>query len=275
IGIGGFKTVHKGRLTLTLPPSTGLRSKRLHNVVVKCLFYRVYPLGVPATSTDFKIGHFTLIDEMLKLFREVNVLYWAKALLGLVYDFIDRTVASTSESPPFNILCVRFVEAGLALSFFPGGGKPLSKTGTTRVVFLLKEVIDCRDGDDSHDFTKFIHNMDPNPLLDPEDYGYDFVLFLAFMQHVQYVKTGDLAFISDYQGIWYSTLIPTQFSDYNKIGNTRLLTDPQIMIDPSVSDSDDIFGEGNISKAVSEFEKCHICNNFCRWPGFALETFGA
>ncbi|KAG1766766.1 hypothetical protein EDD22DRAFT_950345 [Suillus occidentalis] len=116
---------------------------------------------------------------------------------------------AASESPPFNIPHVHFVDAGLAPSFFPGGGKPSSKTGTTRAVFLLEEVINCRDGDDGHDFTKFIHNMDPNPLLNPEDYGYDFVLFLALTQHVQYVKTGGLAFISDYQGIWYSTLIPT------------------------------------------------------------------
>ncbi|KAG1828238.1 hypothetical protein EV424DRAFT_1318562 [Suillus variegatus] len=181
---------------------------------------------------------------MPKLFREANVLYWAKALLGLVYDFIEHAVASTSESLPFNIPHVRIVEAGLAISFFPGGAKPSVKTGTTHVVFLLEEVIDC--GDEDRDFTKFIHNMDPNPLLDPEDYGYDFALFLAFTQHVQYVKTGGLAFISDYQG------------------NTELLMDPQIMTDPSVSDGDDIFGEGNISEVVSEFEKGHICNNFCK-----------
>ncbi|KAG1744424.1 hypothetical protein EDB19DRAFT_1613816, partial [Suillus lakei] len=165
MGIGGFKMAHKGRLTLMLPPSTGLRSKTLHTVVVKHPFYRVDLPGVPSTSTDFRIGYFTLIDEMPKLFREANILYWAKALLGLVYDFIDRTVASTSESPPFNIPCVHFIEAGLALSFFPGGGKPSSKTGTTCAAFLLEEVIDCGDGDEDHDFTKFIHNMDPNPLL--------------------------------------------------------------------------------------------------------------
>ncbi|KAG0704536.1 hypothetical protein DFH29DRAFT_765539, partial [Suillus ampliporus] len=253
IGIGGFKTAHKGRLTLMLPQSSGLGSETLQNVVVKRPFHRVCPPGVPATSMDFRIGRFTLIDEMPKLFREANILYWAKALLGLVYDFIDRAVASAHESPPFNIPRVRFVEAGLALSFFPGGGKPSSKTGTTRAAFLLEEVIDC--GDEDRDFTKFIHNMDPNPLLNPEDYGYDFSLFLAFTQHVQYVKTGGLAFISDYQG------------------NTGLLTDPQIMTDPSVSDGDDIFGEGNISKAVSEFEKRHTCNDFCRWPGFGLEVF--
>ncbi|KAG2144402.1 uncharacterized protein EDB93DRAFT_1251643 [Suillus bovinus] len=176
----GFKTAHKGWLTLMLPPSSGLGSETLQDIVVKCPFYRVHPPGVSATSTDFRIGCFALIDEMPKLFREANVLYWAKALLGLVYDFIERAVASTSESPPFNI-----------------------------------------------------------------------------PHHVQYVKTSGLAFISDYQG------------------NTELLTDPQIMTDPSVSDGDDIFGEGNISEAVSEFEKGHICNNFCKWPGFALEAFGA
>ncbi|KAG1844288.1 hypothetical protein C8R48DRAFT_550281, partial [Suillus tomentosus] len=117
-----------------------------------------------ATSTDFRIGRSTLIDEMPKLFREANVLYWAKALLGLVYDFIERAVASTSESLPFNIPHVHIVEAGLAMSFFPGGAKPSAKTGTTHAVFLLEEVIDCRD--EGRDFTKFIHNMDPNPLLD-------------------------------------------------------------------------------------------------------------
>ncbi|KAG1874865.1 hypothetical protein F4604DRAFT_1925000 [Suillus subluteus] len=273
IGIGGFKMAHKGWLTLMLTPSSGLGSEMLHNVVVKRLFHRVHPPGMLASNMDFRIGCFTLIDEMPKLFREANILYWAKALLGLVYDFIDCAIASTSESPPFNIPHVRFIEAGLALSFFVGGGKPSSKTGTTHAAFLLEEVIDC--GDEGHDFTKFIHNMDPNPLLDPEDFGYDFALFLAFTQHVQYVKTSGLAFISDYQGIHYSTLAPTQFSYRNNIGNTGLLTDPQIMTDPSVSDGDNIFGEGNIGKAVSEFEKRHICNDFCRWPGFALEAFGA
>jgi len=44
--------------------------------------------------------------------------------------------------------------------------------------------------------------MDVNPLslLDEDDSGYDLALFLAFTQHVQYVKTGSLAFVSDYQG---------------------------------------------------------------------------
>ncbi|KAG1774739.1 hypothetical protein EV702DRAFT_1047491 [Suillus placidus] len=193
IGIVGFKTAHRGWLTLTVPPSSGLGSCTSHKVVVKRPFHRVYPQGTPASSTDFRIGRFAPVDELAKLFREANVLYWAKALLGLVYDFIDRAIADASDPPPFVIPHVRFVEAGLALSYSQGSSKPTLKTGTARTAFLLEEVI---EGDD---FTKFIHNMDPDPLLDPDQDGYEFALFLAFTQHIQYVKTGGLVYISDYQ----------------------------------------------------------------------------
>lgn len=30
------------------------------------------------------------------------------------------------------------------------------------------------------------------------------------------------------------------------------------------------FCEGNVEKAVEEFEREHICNHFCKWPGFNL-----
>ncbi|KAG2151180.1 uncharacterized protein EDB93DRAFT_1083449 [Suillus bovinus] len=195
-------------------------------------------------SLDFKIGRFAPKDESAKLFREANVLYWAKALLGLIYNIIDRAVAVASEPVPFNIPHVRFVEAD--------SSKPASKVASVRACFLLEEVINGED----NDFMKYIHNMDPNLLLDPDKSGYDFALFLAFMQHVQHVKTGGLVFISNYQG------------------NTKLLTDPQIMTHPLVSDTKDIFGGGNIEKVVSEFETRHICNHFCKWPGFELEEFG-
>ncbi|KAG2154170.1 uncharacterized protein EDB93DRAFT_1248377 [Suillus bovinus] len=211
IGIGGFKTAHQGWLTLTVPPSSGLGSRASHNIVVKHPFHRIYPQGIPTSSTNYRIGHFALVDELPTLFREANVLYWAKVLLGLVYDFINCAIAGTPDPPPFNIPCVQFVEVGLTLSYSQG--------------FLLEEVID------GEDFTKFIHNMDLNLLLDPEQDGYDFVQFLAFTQHVQYTKMGGVVFISDYQG------------------STELLTDPQIMMHSSVSEGKDIFREGNIEKA--------------------------
>ncbi|KAG2153623.1 uncharacterized protein EDB93DRAFT_1082168 [Suillus bovinus] len=246
IGIGGFKTANAGWLTLTAPPRTGLGSVTCHKVVVKCPFYKVFPTAVKAGH--YKVGHYALIDELPKLFREANVLYWSKSLLKLTYDFIDCSIASSPEPPTFVVPCVRFVEAGLALCYSQGGSKPGTKTGSTRAAFLLKELIE--GGDD--EFLKFIHNMDANPLLDELDYGYDMAEFFAFTQHVQYVKTSKLAFISDYQGA------------------TVLLTDPQILTHPNGSD---IFGEGNIEVAVSQFEDQHACNEYCKWPGFGLEAF--
>ncbi|KAG2138404.1 uncharacterized protein EDB93DRAFT_1090732, partial [Suillus bovinus] len=192
IGIGGFKTAHQGWLTLTAPPSSGLGSQVSHNVVVKHPFHRIYPQGIPTSSTDYRIGRFALVDELPKLFREANVLYWAKVLLGLIYDFIDHAIAGTPDPPPFNIPRMWFVEVGLTLSYSQGSSKSTIKTGVPSAGFLLEEVID------GEDFMKFIHNMDLNPLLDPEQDGYDFAQFLAFTQHVQCTKTGRLVFISDY-----------------------------------------------------------------------------
>ncbi|KAG1893352.1 uncharacterized protein F5891DRAFT_1196492 [Suillus fuscotomentosus] len=247
IGIGGFKTANAGWLTLTAPPKTGLGSVARHKVVVKRPFEKVFPTAMKVGA--YKVGRYSLVDELQKLFREANVLYWSKSLLKLTYDFIDRSIASSPEPPPFAVPRVRFVEAGLALCHHQGGSKPGAKTGSTRAVFLLEELIE--GGDDM--FVKFIHNMDANPLLDELDYGYDMAEFFVFTQHVQYVKTGKLAFISDYQG------------------STVLLTDPQVLTHPSVSDGCDIFGEGNIEASVSKFEDQHACNEYCGW--FGLETF--
>ncbi|KAG2363746.1 hypothetical protein BDR07DRAFT_1253985, partial [Suillus spraguei] len=161
ISIGGFKTAHTGWLTLMSPPTSGLGSTAWHNIVIKCPFYKVYPKGAPV-SLEYKIGCFALADELPKLFREANILYWAKALLGLVYDFIDCVLASASEPIPFDIPHVCFVKAGLALSYYQDSSKPASKAVSAHAGFLLKEVVD--GGDES--FVKYIHNMDPNPFLD-------------------------------------------------------------------------------------------------------------
>ncbi|KAG2342758.1 hypothetical protein BDR05DRAFT_1000732 [Suillus weaverae] len=126
-----------------------------------------------------------------------------------------------------------------------------SKAGSSCTGFLVEELI--KGGQD--EFVKFIHNMDSNPLLDYDDYRYEVALFFAFTQHVQYIKTGGLAFISDYQG------------------STELLTDLQILTAPSVSKGEDLFGARNIECTVRMFEKQHKCNKFCRWSGFGLEPF--
>ncbi|KAG1730994.1 hypothetical protein EDB19DRAFT_1912656 [Suillus lakei] len=251
IGVGGFKTAHSGWLTLMAPPKIGPGSVAHDKIVVKRPYHKVF--ATPTTTTGpYKIAHYSLVDELSRLFKEANILYWVKSLLKLTYDFIDRCVASSSEPPPFPIPQVRFVEGGLALAYFQGDRKPGGETGSTCAVFLLEEFINS----DGEDFVKFIHNMDANPLIDYDEYGYDLAVFFSFTQHIQYAKTGKLAFISDYQG------------------STTLLTDPQILTHPSVSDGHlDIFGDGNIEMTVSQFEKEHICNKYCKWPAFGLEVY--
>ncbi|KAG2110403.1 uncharacterized protein F5147DRAFT_574967, partial [Suillus discolor] len=249
IGMGGFKMAHPGWLTLTPPPVSGLSSVPRDEIVVKRPFHRV--LSQAGGSTEaFKIGRFPIVDELPKLFREANVLYWASSLLQLTYDFINHRLA-TSCPPPFPVPRVRFVQGQAVIAAPSGklGSKSIMsglKPCPIRAAYLLKELID--GSEDA--FVKFIHNMDTDPLLNKLDCGYDLAVFFAFTQHVQYVKTGGLAFISDYQG------------------STSLLIDPQILTDP---DRQDIFSKGNIEVVVTMFKAQHVCNDYCEWAG--LEKF--
>ena len=43
-----------------------------------------------------------------------------------------------------------------------------------------------------------------------------------------------------------------------------------IRLSRSVGAGQDLFGEGNLEIGVKLFAKEHICNDFCRWPGFEL-----
>ncbi|KAG1847442.1 hypothetical protein C8R48DRAFT_545804, partial [Suillus tomentosus] len=176
-----------------------------------------------------------------KLFKEANVLYWARALLTFSYEYIDHCISNSSEPPPFHIPRLRFVEAGLALSHdqVQPGQKSKSTIRMPRAGYLVEELI-------TDNFLKYIHNMDCNPMLDPYEVGYEIAEFLACTQHIQYAKTGGLAFISDYQG------------------RSEILSDPQVLTHPYDAD---VFGGGNIERAVSAFKQKHNCNDYCKWSG--------
>ncbi|KAG1896357.1 uncharacterized protein F5891DRAFT_1247366 [Suillus fuscotomentosus] len=252
LGAGGFKTAHPGFLTLFSAPETLLGSRPRQKVAVKRPFYKNYPPGSSKNPMRFSIGRYTISDELPKLFKEANVLYWARALLTFSYEYIDHCISNSSEPPPFHIPRMRFVEAGLALSHdqVQPGHKSKSPTRMPRAGYLVEELI-------PDDFLKYIHNMDCNPMLDPYEVGYEIAAFLACTQHIQYAKTGGLAFISDYQG------------------GSEILSDPQVLTHPLVSNGKDVFGDGNIERAVSAFEQKHNCNNYCKWSGFKLELYKA
>jgi hypothetical protein len=212
LGTGGFKTAHPGFLTLLSAPGTTLCSRQRQKVAVKRFFYKKYPPGGNAEMMDFGFGRYTIADELPKLFREANVLYWASSLLTFAYEYIDHCISASSDPPPFYIPRLRFVEAGLVLSYHqaqptggPGPGQK-SKPLSPRAAFLVEELI-------SDTFLKYIHNMDCNPLLDPDEAGYRIAEFLACTQHIQYAKTGGLAFISDYQGTHAAYVTRTLYID--------------------------------------------------------------
>ncbi|KAG2158617.1 uncharacterized protein EDB93DRAFT_1100274 [Suillus bovinus] len=223
LGAGGFKTAHPGWLSLT-------------PLVESC---------------------FSSVDEIAKLFKEANVLYWSCSLLQLTYAFIDRCIASSDEPPPFNIPRVRFIDASLAFSYSQRDSKPTragSKTGSTCAGYLVEELIEGGSDADMHlastssgcnqlnlsfkdskmgvtcDTSAIASNQHHyqllNPLLDEDDYRYKVASFFAFTQHVQ-----------------------------------------------SVGEGMDLFGKGNMECTVSMFEKQHKCNEFCEWRGFGLVPF--
>ncbi|KAF6745209.1 hypothetical protein DFP72DRAFT_824733, partial [Ephemerocybe angulata] len=166
------------------------------------------------------------------IINECNVHYWATALMITTYRYI-ASIDSDLGKPPFAVPRLRFVANATSIS------------PSIRSSYMLEERIEG-------DFIKYVHNDDPEPLLDPEDPEYNTAVFLCFTQHVQYIQTHKKAFISDYQGA----------------GN--LLTDAQIMT------SDDfgmeMFGPGNVKEGVRDFEAKHKCNRFCRW--YDLKPFG-
>ncbi|KAG1763418.1 hypothetical protein EV702DRAFT_1051821 [Suillus placidus] len=269
IGIGAFKTAHPGWLSLSPLSSSGLGSRTQQDVIVKRPFYRPSShTGAAAGSNTLKIARYALADELQKLLNESNVLYWAKSLLNFTYEYIDHCIDAASSPPSFQIPRVRFVDAGIALAFSHHSSNTQGtsnqapttdiKAGTFSAVYLLEEPVTF-DSPGNQTFTKFIHNKDCEPSLDDDEYGYDLAVFLAFTQHIQYAKTDGLAFVSDYQG------------------STELLTDPQILthrcLSSSVGDGNDLFGDGNIASMVDDFETKHVCNYYCKWPGFGLEVY--
>ncbi|KIK15798.1 hypothetical protein PISMIDRAFT_84359, partial [Pisolithus microcarpus 441] len=138
--------------------------------------------------------------ELPILFREANVLYWAKSLLKMTYEYIDRAIChATDVSIPdwiADIPRLRFVEAGLALAYASASKISTTSTGSVTGVYLLEEKIDCSNTK----FTKFIHKVQYSSRLKPDHTGFHIAEFLVFTQHVQYIKTDGLAYIPDYQG---------------------------------------------------------------------------
>jgi len=96
IGVGAFKTAQSAQLALLPLRRSGIGSCSNHNIVLKR----------PYIDNNSKPGplftRYTLVDKSNLLYREANVLYWAKALLKLTYNFIDRAINDAMSYPYFS-----------------------------------------------------------------------------------------------------------------------------------------------------------------------------
>ncbi|KAJ7572568.1 MHCK/EF2 kinase [Mycena floridula] len=163
---------------------------------------------------------------------EANVFLWAIAVHDMAYEFI-RTYEPKA---PFSLPELTFVDAGIAIIHDPD-------TNAIQSSAIVEEDIDG-------EFVKYIGNGSAVPLEDLSAEDAKKALFLSFLQHVQYQKTGGLVYVSDYQG------------------HGSLLTDPQIMTSEELKDR--LFGDGNVTSAFSLFKTQHVCSQWCFW--YALES---
>jgi hypothetical protein len=92
--------------------------------------------------------------------------------------------------PEVTIFQVQYVQAGIAIA--------CNEEGDWTQAILLEEFIDqVNEGG----FRKFIGNLMPKPLVPTESvHDYELALFYCACQHIQWSKTGGMAFISDFQG---------------------------------------------------------------------------
>ncbi|KAK7452640.1 hypothetical protein VKT23_012039 [Stygiomarasmius scandens] len=180
--------------------------------------------------------------------------------MNFAYSYIDRH--SVEKDPPqLPIPQLRFVKAGVFAQLSNEPRHQKSSYAGAKRTYLVEEKIHVPV---EAEFTKYIHNGSPLPNIPPEDPEYNIALFLCAVQHLQYVKTHQLAFLSDFQG--YGGLLT----------DAQIITSPDLLktlygedVDGDEAAADHgkqtLFGDGNIDRCFRKFPLEHECNLFCVW----------
>jgi len=146
---GGFKLATFGTA------SQDLFGAGRFNVCAKQTFYqktvKIEHAGQDPVEITQNIPH-DGATQVRNLTMEITCLVWARVLLNLVYKFINKHIGSHG-APPFQIPCMHFVEAWLAVEHVT------SENGNAGA-FFLEEVI----GDDEGHFRKYINNVSTAPM---------------------------------------------------------------------------------------------------------------
>ena len=130
-------------------------------------------------------------NQIKQLITEIVCLIWADALLKLVYNFMEGQDHHQGQERGQDIPVIpqlHFTSCALACSD--------DRTN----IYLVEEFIDEKvEGR----FQKYINNSSASVSLSHlhGEEAINIATFLSFSQHVQYLKTKGLAYISDYQGV--------------------------------------------------------------------------
>jgi hypothetical protein len=135
-------------------------------------------------------------DQAQDLSADALSTQWANSLLRDVYDFITEYNKHTNTAYPEEIPQFRFVTVGLAITTFPSEKKE---------VFLVEELI---QQEEDGPWRKYINNNSSRPCNFSDNKNKLRAEFLSFCQHVQYWRTGRLAFTSDFQGLYFYFIFP-------------------------------------------------------------------
>jgi hypothetical protein len=197
LGIGTFKTVHPGYLTLVHLAMEGLGQRPNKGVAVK----QMYVLRAKPTETNpnrWLVTWLMPVDEFCKTIMRANVLQWVVSIMTFTYSFINHFIHNSPSPPPFLIPNVRFVYAGVAVVHQQLAAPLASATASICHSYLIEEHIN----EELDSFYKFINNGSAVPLPFTRVNKSLSVLaeFLAFTQHVQYYKTSGMVYLSDIQG---------------------------------------------------------------------------
>jgi hypothetical protein len=174
---GSFKVAYKGFCDDVLPDFKSAM------VCAKQVFEN------PTASPQPKKIRIPVYEKLVsELKNELKTFVWASSLLDEVYAFIkNRKPDAEFEIPRF-----RFVKAALGED---------NEDQEKRQAYLLEEYI---DESSEGPFMKYVNNGVAKPLGGTTRVSDTYrrrAEFLCFTQHVQYVISGKIAYVSDYQGM--------------------------------------------------------------------------
>ncbi len=163
-----------------------------HNICAKQSFYSKTKTVIRWNGSSVEIQQdipYNGIKQAQDLIIEVTCLNWAYALLEMVYAFIGKwkDKCPRGKYKEIEIPELRFVKAGLAIE---------QVNEEEWHCFLLEEVIPESKGL----FRKYLNNTSAVPCHFVAKDNNDRAEFLAFAQHVQYIKTKKHTFFADFQG---------------------------------------------------------------------------